>query len=47
MALYLCKIGKVNTLTNLAATIGKNPKTLRRWLQTYRFQGLNSLLQLN
>lgn len=47
VALYLCKIGKVNTLTDLATTIGKNPTTLRRWFQTYKFQGLNSLLQLN
>lgn len=45
VSLYLLKIGKVKTLRELSPIVGRNPTTLHCWLQIYKNQGLEELLQ--
>jgi hypothetical protein len=44
-ALYLLKLGKVQTCLELANVIGWDATTLETWLQIYRTQGIAALLQ--
>jgi transposase len=45
-ALYLLKIGQVKTVQELAVALGRNRVTLQRWLQKYRIDGLDGLLEV-
>jgi len=45
-ALYLCKIGRVQTRRELAALLGYNESTLYRWFCCYQSEGLTGLLQV-
>ena len=45
-ALYLLKIGQVKTVQDLAVALGRNRVTLQRWLQKYRSEGLDGLLEV-
>lgn len=45
-ALYLRKIGTVQTRRELAALLGCNQSTIYRWFCTYRSQGMSGLLQI-
>ena len=44
-ALYLLKLGRVETIQQLAIDIGRDRTTLSRWLRQYRKGGINHLLQ--
>lgn len=44
-ALYLLKLGQVNTIKQLAVVIGRDRTTLQRWLRQYRQGGISRLLQ--
>jgi hypothetical protein len=43
-ALYLLKLGKVNSSSDLARIIGHDRATVEHWLKVYSSQGLTSLL---
>jgi len=45
-ALYLCKIGRVQTRRELATLLGYNESTLYRWFCCYQSEGLTGLLQV-
>lgn len=45
-ALYLLKIGQVQTVKELATAIGRDRTTVQRWLKMYRHQGLEGLLKV-
>jgi putative transposase len=47
LALYLLKVGKVNTLRDLASVLGKDYTTLFRWLRKYRANGVAGMLTLS
>lgn len=44
VALYLLKLGRVQSVQELSKTLGRNPTTIRRWLQVYRLRGLQGLI---
>lgn len=44
-ALYLLKLGRVNSCSDLAKTIGQDIATLESWFQAYSTQGLPGLLR--
>jgi len=43
-ALYILKIGQVETVRPRAAVMGKGEATIHRWLRMYREGGINELL---
>jgi len=43
-ALYLLKMGQVETVSNLSDYVGVHRVTIQRWLKTYREEGLTKLL---
>lgn len=45
-SLYLLKIGKVQTLRELAVFLGRDTTTLYRWFQKYKTHGLEGMLQV-
>lgn len=45
-ALYLCKMGRVQTRRELATLLGCNESTLYRWFCCYQSEGLTGLLQV-
>lgn len=45
-ALYLLKIGQVQTLKELSVVLGRDTATLYRWFQKYKTEGLEGLLEL-
>lgn len=47
LALYLLKVGKVHTLRDLAAVLGKDYTTLFRWLRKYKSSGVSGMLTLS
>lgn len=46
-ALYLLKIGRIETVKDLATAIGRDRTTVQRWLRTYRQEGIEALLKIN
>ena len=44
-ALYLLKLGRVETIQQLAIDLGRDRTTLQRWLRQYRQGGMSHLLQ--
>lgn len=44
-ALYLLKTGYGQTVTKTAQILGRNPSTVQQWLQVYRSEGIEGLLQ--
>lgn len=44
-ALYMLKLGRVNTIRQLAMELGRDRTTVHRWLRHYRQGGISRLLQ--
>ncbi|NEP11558.1 MAG: helix-turn-helix domain-containing protein [Symploca sp. SIO2C1] len=44
-SLYLWKIGAVETVRHLAVIVGRTERTIYRWLEIYRQQGIEELLK--
>ncbi|MBE9114883.1 hypothetical protein IQ249_03130 [Lusitaniella coriacea LEGE 07157] len=47
VALYLLKLGKVKSFSDLAKTIGYDTNIIKHWLQIYSTQGLQGFLRVN
>ncbi|WP_280990587.1 helix-turn-helix domain-containing protein [Gloeothece verrucosa] len=45
-SLYLLKIGKIQTVTNLATFLGVHRVTIQKWLKKYTNGGLDKLLEI-
>jgi len=45
-ALYLFKIGQVDTVTELADTLGVHRVTVQKWFKKYKEQGISGLLEV-
>ncbi len=43
-ALYLLKMGQVNTIQNVAVVVGRVVVTVHRWLKAYTQSGITGLL---